>query len=117
MRALERYQWPGNVRELRNVVERAVILGRGDIIDVTQLPQDLFGRVAAPPTSPSALSLEPGMRVEHAERRLIEITLERTGRNKTKAADMLGISVRTLHNKLQKFRAADGSTAAVAERS
>ena len=103
LEALSRYSWPGNIRELRNVVERAVILARSDQIEVDQLPPDLL-RDPSPP-SPDTLGLSAGMRVDEAERRLIEVTLEHTSNNKTRAADMLGISVKTLHNKLNKYRA------------
>lgn len=101
--ALKRYSWPGNIRELRNVIERAVILARHDQIEVDQLPPDLL-RNPSPPSRDS-LGLAAGMRVDEAERQLIELTLEHTGRNKTRAAEMLGISAKTLHNKLNRYRA------------
>ncbi len=101
LKVLQEYTWPGNIRELRNVIERAVILARGKTLDVAQLPPDLRGGGAAP----SRDSLSPGMRVDEAERRLIELTLEHTGNNKTRAAEMLGISAKTLHNKLNRMRA------------
>ena len=101
LKVLQEYTWPGNIRELRNVIERAVILARGKTLEVGQLPPDLRGGGAAP----SRDSLSPGMRVDEAERRLIELTLEHTGNNKTRAAEMLGISAKTLHNKLNRMRA------------
>ena len=101
--ALQRYSWPGNIRELRNVVERAVILAPGDQIEVDQLPPDLL-RHPSPP-SRDILGLSAGMRVDEAEKRLIEVTLDHTSNNKTRVAEMLGISVKTLHNKLNKYRA------------
>ncbi len=106
LRALERYTWPGNVRELRNVIERAVILSHGEQIEVADLPPDLVGSPIPPPHATPTLTA--GMRVDQAERHLIEVTLEHTGNNKTRAAEMLGISVKTLHNKLNKFRAEAG---------
>jgi DNA-binding NtrC family response regulator len=102
MRALEQYNWPGNVRELRNVMERAVILCSGQFIEPKHLPP----LVAAPTveiTKPT-LSLTPGTTVEEAENRLILMTLEHTRDNKTRAAEILGISLKTLHNKLNKLR-------------
>ena len=103
LQALQRYTWPGNIRELRNVIERAVILTRGELIEIDRLPPDL---VHSPlPPSRDTRALTAGMRVEEAERRLIELTLEHTGNNKTRAAEMLGISVKTLHNKLNRFKA------------
>ena len=105
MRVLQRYTWPGNVRELRNVIERAVILASGELIETSHLPPDL---VTTPiPPQHASPTLAAGMRVDEAERHLIEVTLEYTGNNKTRAAEMLGISVKTLHNKLNKFRSLD----------
>ncbi len=101
MRVLEQYNWPGNVRELRNVIERAVILSTGEFIETKHLPPLATGSaVAATP----AISLEPGVTVEEAERRLILLTLEHTHDNKTRAAEILGISLKTLHNKLNRLR-------------
>src|SRR6187399_2697672 len=102
MRALEQYNWPGNVRELRNVIERAVILCSGQFIEPKHLPP----LVAAPTvdTVKPTLSLTPGTTVEEAENRLILMTLEHTRDNKTRAAEILGISLKTLHNKLNKLR-------------
>jgi transcriptional regulator with PAS, ATPase and Fis domain len=104
MRLLEGYEWPGNVRELRNVIERAVILAGGRFIEIDHLPPDLVssGQTAAP-----TLTLTPGTTVEDAERRLILLTLEHTRNNKTRAAEILGISLKTLHNKLNKLRIQD----------
>jgi len=102
MRILEQYSWPGNVRELRNVIERAVILSSGEFIEPKHLPP-----LATQSTDASAapsLSLTPGTTVEEAERRLILMTLEHTRDNKTRAAEILGISLKTLHNKLNKLR-------------
>jgi len=101
MRVLEQYQWPGNVRELRNVIERAVILCTGQFIEPKHLPPLASPAAAA---SAPAISLEPGVTVEEAERRLIMMTLEHTRDNKTRAAEILGISLKTLHNKLNKLR-------------
>ncbi len=100
MRALERHAWPGNVRELRNLIERATIMTAGRLIEIGDLPP-LTG---LQPTAADALRLEPGMTVDLAERRLIEVTLEHTGHNKTRAAQLLGISLTTLHNKLNRFK-------------
>jgi DNA-binding NtrC family response regulator len=99
---LQRYSWPGNIRELRNVVERAVILGAGEFIEVEHLPASLMR--PAPPAVAPVEGLSAGMTVDEAERRLIELTLAHTGDNKTKAAEILGFTVKTLHNKLKRFR-------------
>ncbi len=116
MQVLEQYSWPGNIRELRNVIERAVILAPGDFIEGDHLPPDLLD---APPPARDGLALTPGMTVDEAERRLIEITLKHTGYNKTRAAEILGISVKTLHNKLNRFKLEGreiGSTTTSADR-
>lgn len=89
--------WPGNVRELRNVIERAVVLDRDGCVGVGALFLD-------EPALPSLDTLRPGMTIAAAERRLIERTLEAAGGNRTRASEMLGISVRTLRNKLRLFR-------------
>jgi DNA-binding NtrC family response regulator len=100
-RLLQRHLWPGNIRELRNVVERAVILSQGDFIESEHLPADLWGPVLP---APQAAGLTAGMTVDEAERKLIELTLAHTGDNKTRAAEILGVTVKTLHNKLKRFR-------------
>ena len=99
--ALRRHAWPGNVRELRNVIERATILAEGEFIEPRHLPP---GLVDAPPTGQPALALAPGTTVEEAERSLILMTLEHTRDNKTRAAQILGISLKTLHNKLNRLK-------------
>jgi DNA-binding NtrC family response regulator len=101
MRILEQYNWPGNVRELRNVIERAVILSSGEFIEPKQLPPLVTD---SPDVAKPTLSLTPGTTVEEAERRLILMTLEHTRDNKTRAAEILGISLKTLHNKLNRLR-------------
>jgi len=99
MDRLIRHRWPGNVRELRNVIERGVIIARGPLLTPADLPGLADVAVAASPVSPGAVT--PGMTVDEMERKLIDVTLAHTGGNKTKAAGMLGISVKTLHNKLK----------------
>jgi DNA-binding NtrC family response regulator len=102
MEILEHYDWPGNIRELRNVLERATIMANGEFIEPSHLPPGLVETHTAPmPT----LTLAPGMTVDEAERRLILLTLEHTNNNKTRAAEVLGISLKTLHNKLNRLRA------------
>ena len=101
MRMLEQYDWPGNVRELRNVIERAVILSSGEFIEPKHLPP-LASQ--SDDRSNSSISLQSGTTVEEAERRLILMTLEYARDNKTRAAQILGISLKTLHNKLNKLR-------------
>ena len=102
MRMLEQYDWPGNVRELRNVVERATILASGPFIEPKHLPPVLAGE--PPAQNHPRVALGPGTTVAEAERRLIMMTLEHTRDNKTRAAEILGISLKTLHNKLNRLR-------------
>ena len=102
MKLLDQYEWPGNVRELRNVIERATILAKGDLIEPAHLPV-LGGQL--PVAGPSyGLTIAPGMTVDEAEQKLIMATLDSAGGNKTRAAEMLGISLKTLHNKLNRFK-------------
>ena len=108
MRRLEAYTWPGNVRELRNVIERAVILAKGEFIEARHLPplSGSSSRIAPAVASPGAgeVTLTPGMTVDEAEQKLILATLEAASGNKTRAAEMLGISLKTLHNKLNRMK-------------
>ena len=92
------------MRELRNVIERATILARGELIEAPHLPPLGSPRAAPAAVAPGGLSIAPGMTVDEAEQRLILATLEASGGNKTRAAETLGISLKTLHNKLNKLR-------------
>ena len=107
----KRYSWPGNVRELRNVLERAVILAGEGSITTHHLPHD-FGvpagsRPAAPVVEPDVVRLPVGTTVGEAEKALIQATLQHTKNNKTRAAEILGISLKTLFNKLKEYGAAE----------
>ena len=102
MRLLEQHTWPGNVRELRNVIERATILAPGPLVEPKHLPPVVEGDSA--PAQQQPMALAAGITVEEAERRLILMTLAHTRDNKTRAAEILGISLKTLHNKLNKLR-------------
>jgi DNA-binding NtrC family response regulator len=111
---LERFQaysWPGNVRELRNALERAVILAGEGTIQAVHLPPGFGGSSTPSATSTAAGSNENELRVpigstiEQAERSLIELTLDHTKHNKTRAAEILGISQKTLFNKLKEYGA------------
>ena len=118
--AFMRHNWPGNVRELRNVLERAVILAGEGTIEIKHLPAMFQSQTSITvPTAavPGAASAESdlvqfsiGTTVEDAEKGLILRTLEHTKNNKTRAAEILGISLKTLHNKLKEY----GSKEAVA---
>jgi transcriptional regulator with PAS, ATPase and Fis domain len=134
MRRLEEYKWPGNVRELRNTIERAVIMAGSGMLGEEHLPAHFGEPGFAPPPSrggaiavevaggPSgevqryldesnSVRVEVGTTVDEAERQLILKTLVATHNNKTKAAEILGISSKTLQNKLKEY----SNTAAVTE--
>src|SRR5258706_6114820 len=103
----QNHSWPGNVRELRNTLERAVIVCEGAVVETKHLPPG-FGQVTARPVAadPNAIHLGVGTTVEEAERQLILKTLTSTNNNKTRAAEILQISLKTLHNKLKEYGAA-----------
>jgi DNA-binding NtrC family response regulator len=113
LECLRRHQWPGNVRELRNVLERAVILAGEGTIELKNLPAFLQNRATMvpgappaappPPDDPDGVKFQIGTTVEEAEKGLILRTLEHTRNNKTRAAEILGISLKTLHNKLKEY--------------
>ena len=97
------YAWPGNVRELENVVERGVVLARGDEIDVDLLPPDFSRRVALPdaPTLPEGVRFYDA--VGRFERQLIEGALRRTGGVQKHAAELLGLKPTTLNEKMKRL--------------
>src|SRR5260370_5840656 len=104
LNAFRNYTWPGNVRELRNTLERAVIVCEGPVIETKHLPPG-FGHAPVRPSADDADSIRVGVgtTVGEAERQLIIKTLESTNNNKTRAAEVLGISLKTLHNKLKEY--------------
>ena len=98
--ALERmldYAWPGNVRELENVIERAVVLSRSDTLAESDLPDAIM---KAAPTASAALTFEVGTTLDEIELRVIRETLRHTKGDKSVAAQLLGISTRTIYRKL-----------------
>ncbi len=97
------HTWPGNVRELRNVLERAAIMCEKDLITRACLPGEFGKSGAKGPSDLSAIKFPVGTTVDAMERELILQTLGATGNNKTRAADLLGISLKTLHNKLKEY--------------
>jgi DNA-binding NtrC family response regulator len=109
---LQRHSWPGNVRELRNVLERAAIVAGAGVVAAHHLPAS-FGQAPAGASAPGAAAAAPatgefvqipvGTTVEQAEKSLILMTLAHTKNNKTRAAEILGISLKTLFNKLKEY--------------
>jgi two-component system response regulator HydG len=93
------YSWPGNVRELENVIERAAVLCPSDVLSLTDLP-DAVTRASAP--APSNLVFEVGTPLAEVEQRMIRETLKRTEGDKSLAAQLLGISTRTIYRKLDE---------------
>ncbi|HEX8150298.1 MAG TPA: sigma-54 dependent transcriptional regulator [Pyrinomonadaceae bacterium] len=101
--ALQSHSWPGNVRELRNVIERAVIICSSEVIERHHLaPYPLEQRAQS--RGEDTLTLPVGTPIEEVERRMILRTLQKTENNKTRAAELLQISLKTLHNKLRLYR-------------
>ena len=101
--ALQYHAWPGNVRELRNVIERAVIICSGDQIErhhFAPYPIDQRERLRNEDT----ITLPVGTPLEEVERQMLMRTLQKTKGNKTRAAELLGISLKTLHNKMNLYR-------------
>jgi DNA-binding NtrC family response regulator len=97
-----RHQWPGNVRELRNVIEHAIVVCEGQRIEKQHLPPAMFDERAL--HSEDTINLPLPISLDEAERQLILKTLIKTNNNKTRAADLLQISLKTLHNKLKAYR-------------
>ena len=103
---LGQWGWPGNIRELENVIERSVLLASGNEIQADGISISGF---VAPVEEKPGQGLKPGMTISEAERLLIMKTLEHTNQNRTRAAHLLGISIRTLRNKLHEYGVAPAS--------
>jgi two-component system response regulator HydG len=100
MERLMSYPWPGNVRELRNTIEGLVVLSSGpEFIDVPQLPAHLAGPDATDP----AIRFRIGMSMDEIEREALLRTLQHTGFDKTRTAEILGIGLRTLYRKIKEY--------------
>jgi DNA-binding NtrC family response regulator len=125
LKRLSEYRWPGNVRELRNAVQRAYVMVRGDLVDEEWLPQELPGAgvPAAPSAAPAAPSARPaapaaqresagetvtvtiGSSMAEVERAVILATLRHYQHHKERTAAVLGISLKTLYNRLKEYAA------------
>ncbi len=101
---LDGHSWPGNVRELANCLRRVVALATGEEIGAAALEGSEWITMAAPALPSSGMSgLRPGISLGEMERKLVEITLEATGGNRSRAAELLGVSLRTVRNKVRSY--------------
>jgi transcriptional regulator with PAS, ATPase and Fis domain len=105
MRMLINYSWKGNIRELENTIERAVLISEGAVILPEHLLLDMSENEPEPETN---FSVNAGYTVREMEKKLIFRTLEDVNDNRTRAAELLGISIRTLRNKLREYREEGG---------
>lgn len=105
--ALEDHRWPGNIRELRNVVQRAYIMA-DRVITRAELPPDVTHPADRVRRHSQIITVEVGASVAEVERNLIFATLEQCGGRKEKAANILGVSLKTLYNRLRQYEQADG---------
>jgi two-component system response regulator HydG len=104
LEALQNWSWPGNVRELENAIERAVVLSRDEVLDPSDLPPALRNHHDAP----DRLVFSVGSPLKSVERRMIEATLRQVGGDKVLAADLLGITARTIYRREAEWREEDG---------
>jgi len=116
LNAFQNYSWPGNVREMRNTLERAIIVCDGAVVETKHLPPG-FGQSSLRSSAEDSdtVRLGVGTTVEEAEKLLILKTLEATNNNKTRAAEILAISLKTLHNKLKEYGNATADAALARE--
>ncbi|MEO8048788.1 MAG: sigma-54 dependent transcriptional regulator [Acidobacteriota bacterium] len=114
--ALMSHSWPGNIRELRNILERAVIVAHEGVVSPRHFPPDFNlprhvpSATALPPqenTKSTGVVLEPGKPLREMEEAYIRLTLQHTNNNRMRAAEILGISLRTLYKRLAEFARAD----------
>ena len=96
---LQKYRWPGNIRELAHVIERGVVMSRGDLIDVDDLPLEIRAPVSEAPTD----LLEDRPTLEELKRRYIQQVLTENEGNMTRAAAVLGVDRRSLYRMLERY--------------
>jgi DNA-binding NtrC family response regulator len=111
LEVLMSYDWPGNVRELENAIERAVVLTNGPQIEGRALPPNV-----RPKLVPAGMPVVPGATMAEIERYAILETLKATGGSTSKAAEILGISVRTIQYRLHQYNSAPRSDIEVVRR-
>ncbi len=115
MKQLATGNWKGNIRELENTIERAILISNGAKLKPDHLILDTVGSENQPP---SAVSMKAGVTVREMEKQLINKTLEEVNDNRTRAAELLGISIRTLRNKLREYKQElESATAEAAQQS
>jgi DNA-binding NtrC family response regulator len=98
---LKNHSWPGNVRELRNVIQRAMVVASGPLITIDDLPPEVLRRRR----SDGDVEIRLGVSLDEAEKELILRTLDSVNGNKVRASEILGVSLKTLYNRLGKYRA------------
>lgn len=101
--ALYNYNWPGNIRELRNCIESSVVMCKGNIITIADMPPSITAEGAE-----DYIKLSPGITLEEAEKEIIRMTLIHEKGNKTKTAEVLGIGRKTLHRKIKEYNLESG---------
>lgn len=97
---IKKWKWPGNVRELQNVIERSVLMSNSDTLSANEILIKDFQ------PNQQGIEFQPGLTVAELEKRLILKTLDYTNQNRTQAAHLLGISIRTLRNKIREYKVA-----------
>jgi two-component system, NtrC family, response regulator HydG len=100
LEVLKAFAWPGNVRQVRNVIERAMIVTRGPLIGASDLPAELTRGGGGS----TAFEIKLGTSLDDVERELITRTIEYFGGNKSRAAEILGVSLKTLYNRLDRYQ-------------
>jgi len=113
LKTLMAYDWPGNVRELESVIERALLLGEGELIVPADLPASLRSGAGGPKRATDLEIPDSGIDLEAVERSLILKALDKAGGNVTRAARLLGLSRRTLQYRIEKIQTAEKSVRAV----
>ncbi len=98
LQRMKEYSWPGNIRELENFVRRGIALSSGPLVGL-----EVLEGIDFPETARDANALEAGLTLREVEKQLVERTLEATGGNRTRAAAMLGVSLRTVRNKIREY--------------
>ena len=103
MASFSGYDWPGNIRELENVLERMILMSEADMLGLDHLPTEIRSRPSPSPAEPATLKERIDSISDVTEKQMIIDALNRTDRNRTKAAKLLGISRRTLQNKIKEY--------------